>query len=148
MDCPVTAKTWVKALTVCVCGAFVCAEVWAAAALAYDADTGVLGYGIGTDKPTSKAAALADCTNNGATQPVFWFWYSKPGWGATCYSDDGGGQWAIGGALGYRTKRRAKRIAKRECRNGGGTNCQIVDVFHDTTPTKSEGGGRGMHLHS
>ncbi|MBM3290481.1 MAG: DUF4189 domain-containing protein, partial [Candidatus Hydrogenedentes bacterium] len=130
-----------------VCCAFVCVEVWAAAAIAYDNDTGVLGYGIGLDKASAKAAALADCTNNGATQPVFWFWYAHEGWGATYYSDNGGGDWAIGGALGYDTKKKAKRKAKRECENGGGTNCQLVDVFKDTTGTKS-GRGKRMRLHS
>jgi hypothetical protein len=143
------AKAWLKLVTVAVCSVFVCAQVWAASALAYDSITGVLGYGIGTDKATAKAAALADCTNNGATTPVFWFWHQKAGWGATVYSDDGGGAWTIGGTLGYKKKKRAKKIAKSECRDSGGTNCQVVAVFKDTIGKKSAGGGgKSLHLSS
>ncbi|NUM56009.1 MAG: DUF4189 domain-containing protein [Candidatus Hydrogenedentes bacterium] len=141
-------KSWLKFVAIGVCAVFVCAEAWAAAALAYDDITGVLGYGIGTDKASAKAAALADCESNGATDPVFWFWYSEPGWGAAAHSDDGGGAWTIGGALGYSTQKKAKRKAKRQCKNSGGINCQIVEVFEDTIGKKSNKGGRSFHLNS
>ena len=121
---------------------------WAAAALAYDTIDGTLGYGIGTNKNSSKAAALADCTNNGATTPKFWFWWGKAGWGASAFSDDGGTDWSIGGALGYSTKKKAKRKAKRECKATGGINCKIVDVFEDTIGKKSNKGGTSYHLSS
>ena len=142
------ARAWLKVLTVAVCSVFVCAQVWAAAALAYDTGDGTLGHGIGTDKNTAKAAAIADCTNNGATMPKFWFWYQNAGWGASAFSDDGGGAWSIGGALGYGTKKKAKRKAKRECKDGGGINCKIVDVFEDTIGKKSNKGGTSYHLSS
>lgn len=139
-------KPWGRFLALAVCAVFVCTEVWAASALAYDDITGVLGYGIGVDKKSAKDAAIADCESNGATDPVFWFWYSEPGWGAAAHSDDGGGAWTIGGALGYNKKKKAKRKAKRQCKNNGGTNCQIVELFRDTTGNKSGKGGKSLHL--
>ncbi|MCC6798090.1 MAG: DUF4189 domain-containing protein [Candidatus Hydrogenedentes bacterium] len=145
---PVTSKLWIKAAACVACAAFVCAETWAAAALAYDTDDGTLGYGIGTDKATSKAAAIDDCESNGATNAKFWFWHQGPGWGASSFSDDGGGAWTIGGALSYSTKKKAKKKAKRECKNNGGTNCQLVDVFHDTVGKKTKKGGKSFHLTS
>jgi hypothetical protein len=93
---------------------------------------GRLGCGIGDNKKSAKRAALDNAVANGADNPVFWFWFSEPGWGAAAFSDEGGGGWAIGGALGFSTKKKAKRRAKRECREGGGTNCQIVALFKDT----------------
>ena len=145
---PETAKPWIKVAACVACAAFVCAETWAAAALAYDDEDGTLGYGIGTDKATSKAAAIQDCENNGATVPKFWFWHQGPGWGASAFSDDGGGAWTIGGALSYTTKKKAKRKAKKQCKESGGINCQIVDVFRDTVGKKTKKGGKSFHLTS
>ncbi len=144
----VVVGRWLKVLTVAVCAVFVCAQVWAASALAYDDINGTPGYGIGTDKATAKAAALQNCTDNGATVPKFWFWYQNKGWGAMAHSDNGGGNWFIGGALGYGTKKKAKRKAKRECKNGGGTDCQVYFSFKDTIGKSEKGAGISFHLGS
>ena len=54
------ARGWWKPVAILTCLSFACVEVWAAAALAYDPESGIVGYGIGTDKATSKAAALQE----------------------------------------------------------------------------------------
>ncbi|MDZ4861539.1 MAG: DUF4189 domain-containing protein [Candidatus Hydrogenedentes bacterium] len=126
------ATGWWKSLAVITCLCFVCVEVWAAAALALDPESGVTGHGIGVDEATASAAAIADCASNGSDNPEFWFGNENGGWGAVAFSDEGGGAWWLGGSLGYNKKKKAKRVAKRECRDSGGTNCQIVDLFEDT----------------
>lgn len=136
------ARGWWKVAAMVACAAFISVEVWAAAALAYDPVSGITGHGIDVDKRSAKRAAFDDCESNGGVDPQFWFWYPDGGWGAVAFSDNGGGAWTLGGSLGYSTPKKAKRRAKRECRESGGTNCQIVDLFEDTIG-KSGGKKRG-----
>lgn len=142
------AKMWLKTLAIAVCAVFVCAQAWAAAAIAYDHQSGISGHGIGINKATASAAAIDDAKNNGAANPKFWFWYALGGWGSVAFSDDGGGAWTIGGALGYSTKRKAKKRAKRECKDAGGINCRTVDIFKDNIGTGKQFGGASYHASS
>jgi len=144
-------KSWWKPVAVAAGLCFVCAEVWATAAVAIDEDSGISGHGIAATRNAAQTAAIADAATNGAANPVNWFWHKGPGWGAISFSDEGGGAWSIGASIAYKKKRRAKKVAKKECKNSGGTNCQFVDLWHDDFTSKdgeAAGGPRSFHLTS
>lgn len=122
---------------------FACTEALGYAALAYDDITGILGWGVGDTRSRAENKARNKCLARGGTIPVDWFWYDEAGYGACAGSYETGGAWYIGGALGFPTKRRAKRVALRECRNAGGSDCQIVKVFYDSYGAAKKEGWRG-----
>jgi hypothetical protein len=122
---------------------FACTEAFAYAALAYDDISGILGWGVASTRAGAETKARNKCIGRGGTMPIDWFWYDEAGYGACAGSYESGGAWYIGGALGYATKRRAKRVALRECRDAGGSDCQIVKAFYDQHGGARKQRGRG-----
>ncbi|NUM53209.1 MAG: DUF4189 domain-containing protein [Candidatus Hydrogenedentes bacterium] len=112
------------------------AQVGAASAIAFETTSAsgqivrIFGYGIADNVDDAKTAALADCMDNGASFPQIAGSTSETGWGAVHYDEDTG---AGGWVLAMSTKKKAKKKAKRFCRDAGGENCRLLFVFHDTT---------------
>ncbi len=141
----IVSLVWHKVVaTVAMC-CFASTQVWAASAWAYESGTGVTGHGVGPTTTKAIERARKDCENNGASPSIIVDWFSSttPGYGAVYISDEGSGGLKLGGTLGYRTLKKAKRKAKKFCKISGGTHCQLVDTVYD--PSKSrEGNRRGI----
>ena len=134
-------RRWKMACS-CIAGVLACCvavnQSWAASAWAYESGTGLMGKGVAATVTKAKQKARKDCENNGGSPSIINDLSSTdlPGYGAVYTSFNSGLK--IGASLGYKTKAKAKRRAKKFCKISGGTNCQLVDTVHD--PGKRTGG--------
>ncbi len=127
-----TWNGWYKGLAVAVVFCMLSDAVWAASAFAYDSTNVVFGHGVAGTLTKAKQKARENCIANGGNPGTVTDESSSvaPGWGAACISEQVDGR-KVSSVTGYPTKRKAKRRAKRLCKDIGGVNCQIVDVVHD-----------------